>query len=103
MAATREALDAAVEPAVRAWEPRLALESGEDGLAATRELLRAGEGAFDIVLAEPRDPALRLWIEARIRAHFDAGADHVGIQALRGDGDRGPDLRLLEALAPALQ
>lgn len=42
-------------------------------------------------------------IEARIRAHFDAGADHVGIQALRGDGDRGPDLRLLEALAPALQ
>ena len=33
---------ATLEPAVRAWEPRLALESGEDGLAATRELLRAG-------------------------------------------------------------
>lgn len=33
---------AALEPAVRAWEPRLALESGEDGLTATRELLRAG-------------------------------------------------------------
>lgn len=33
---------ATLEPAVRAWEPRLALESGEDGLTATRELLRAG-------------------------------------------------------------
>lgn len=33
---------ASLEPAVRAWEPRLALESGEDGLTATRELLRAG-------------------------------------------------------------
>ena len=33
---------ATLEPAVRAWEPRMALESGEDGLTATRELLRAG-------------------------------------------------------------
>jgi len=33
---------AALEPAVRSWEPRVALESGDDGLTATRELLRAG-------------------------------------------------------------
>jgi probable F420-dependent oxidoreductase len=39
-------------------------------------------------------------IEARIQAHFDAGADHVCIQAFRPDGEPGPDLRLLEALAP---
>jgi probable F420-dependent oxidoreductase len=39
-------------------------------------------------------------ILARIRAHHDAGADHVCIQPLRADGQPGPDLRLLEALAP---
>jgi probable F420-dependent oxidoreductase len=39
-------------------------------------------------------------IEARIQAHFDAGADHVCIQAFRPDGEPGPDLALLEALAP---
>jgi probable F420-dependent oxidoreductase len=39
-------------------------------------------------------------IEARIQAHFEAGADHVCIQAFRPDGEPGPDLRLLEALAP---
>jgi release factor glutamine methyltransferase len=32
----------ALEPAVRDWEPRLALESGEDGLDATRRLLIDG-------------------------------------------------------------
>ena len=36
----------------------------------------------------------------RIRAHHDAGADHVCIQPLRPDGLPGPDLRALEALAP---
>jgi probable F420-dependent oxidoreductase len=36
----------------------------------------------------------------RIRAHHDAGADHVCIQPLRPDGQPGPDLRALEALAP---
>ena len=40
-------------------------------------------------------------IAARIRAHHDAGADHVCIQPFRPDGNPGPDLRLLEALAPA--
>jgi len=39
-------------------------------------------------------------IEARIRAHHDAGANHVCIQPLKSDGTPGPDLRLLEALAP---
>jgi probable F420-dependent oxidoreductase len=40
-------------------------------------------------------------IAARVRAHHDAGADHVCIQPLRPDGVPGPDLRILEALAPA--
>lgn len=39
-------------------------------------------------------------IRARIDAHFEAGADHVCIQALRPDGQSGPDLATLEALAP---
>jgi probable F420-dependent oxidoreductase len=39
-------------------------------------------------------------IRARIQAHWDAGADHVCIQPLRPDGEMGPDLRILEALAP---
>jgi len=40
-------------------------------------------------------------IARRIQAHHDAGADHVCIQPLRADGEPGPDLRLLEALAPS--
>jgi probable F420-dependent oxidoreductase len=40
-------------------------------------------------------------IRARIQAHWDAGADHVCIQPFRPDGQMGPDLRLLEALAPS--
>jgi probable F420-dependent oxidoreductase len=40
-------------------------------------------------------------IAERIRAHHDAGADHVCIQPFRPDGSQGPDLRILEALAPA--
>jgi probable F420-dependent oxidoreductase len=39
-------------------------------------------------------------IRARIDAHFEAGADHVCIQPLRPDGQPGPDLKLLEMLAP---
>ena len=39
-------------------------------------------------------------IAARIQAHHDAGADHVCIQPFRPDGQHGPDLRVLEALAP---
>jgi probable F420-dependent oxidoreductase len=40
-------------------------------------------------------------VTARIEAHRRAGADHVCLQAFRPDGKPGPDLRLLEALAPA--
>jgi probable F420-dependent oxidoreductase len=39
-------------------------------------------------------------IAERVKAHHDAGADHVCIQPFRPDGQPGPDLALLEALAP---
>ena len=39
-------------------------------------------------------------IADHIQAHRDAGADHVCIQPFRPDGEGGPDLRILEALAP---
>ena len=39
-------------------------------------------------------------IRRRIQAHWDAGADHVCIQPLTSDGERGPDEKLLELLAP---
>lgn len=39
-------------------------------------------------------------IRARIRAHLDAGANHVAIQPLHREGRPEPDLALLEALAP---
>jgi probable F420-dependent oxidoreductase len=39
-------------------------------------------------------------IADRIQAHYDAGANHVCIQPFRSDGEMGPDLRILEALAP---
>lgn len=40
-------------------------------------------------------------IRARIQEHWDAGATHVCIQPFRPDGELGPDLDLLERLAPA--
>ena len=40
-------------------------------------------------------------IAARVKAHLDAGANHVCIQPLRTDGKPGPDLEALEALAPS--
>jgi probable F420-dependent oxidoreductase len=39
-------------------------------------------------------------IRARIEAHWKAGADHVCIQPFRSDGERAPDAKLLEDLAP---
>jgi probable F420-dependent oxidoreductase len=42
-------------------------------------------------------------IADRIRAHHDAGADHVCIQAFRPDGQPGADERVLELFAPARQ
>ena len=43
-----------------------------------------------------RDQALR----SRIQAHWDAGADHVCIQTYTDEVARGPNLALLERLAP---
>ena len=40
-------------------------------------------------------------IADRVQAHYDAGANHVCIQPFKADGSPGPDLRILEALAPA--
>ena len=40
-------------------------------------------------------------IRRRIRAHWDAGADHVCVQPLNPAGGRAPDMRVLELLAPA--
>jgi len=40
-------------------------------------------------------------IRDRIQQHWDAGATHVCIQPFRPDGQLGPDLDLLERLAPA--
>jgi probable F420-dependent oxidoreductase len=51
----------------------------------------------DALVAWGDEAALR----ARLEAHYAAGADHVCIQPLRPDGIPGPDLRCLEALAPA--
>jgi probable F420-dependent oxidoreductase len=39
-------------------------------------------------------------IRERLAAHYAAGANHVGIQALRIDGTPGPDYNALKALAP---
>lgn len=39
-------------------------------------------------------------IAKHVQAHFDAGASHVCIQPVRSDGERGPDTRILDALAP---
>jgi hypothetical protein len=38
-------------------------------------------------------------IYQRVVEHFAAGADHVCVQALRGDGAPGPDVEMLERLA----
>jgi probable F420-dependent oxidoreductase len=51
----------------------------------------------DAIIAWGDEEAIR----RRIRAHLDAGADHVCIQPLRPDGQPGPDMRALEALSPA--
>ena len=40
---------------------------------------------------------------ARIEEHWQAGADHVCIQALRTDGEMAPDTELLALLAPNQQ
>jgi probable F420-dependent oxidoreductase len=60
----------------------------------------AGGGSdrlVDAVVAWGDDQALR----RRVRAHFDAGADHVCIQPLHPDGKPVPHREVLELLAPA--
>jgi probable F420-dependent oxidoreductase len=39
-------------------------------------------------------------IRARLQAHWDAGASQVCVQPLRADGEDGPDISVLEKLAP---
>jgi probable F420-dependent oxidoreductase len=39
-------------------------------------------------------------IRQRVDAHFKAGATHVCLQAIRVDGQPGPDMRALEVLVP---
>lgn len=51
---------------------------------------------IDAVVAWGDAPA----IHRRIQAHWDAGADHVCIQALKPDGAPGPDERALQLVAP---
>ncbi|MEZ5503269.1 MAG: TIGR03620 family F420-dependent LLM class oxidoreductase [Halioglobus sp.] len=50
----------------------------------------------DAIFAWGDEQALR----NRIQAHWDAGANHVCIQALKNEVERGPDLDLLALLAP---
>jgi len=60
------------------------------------ELADGGNDRFlDAMVAWGDKPA----IAERIRAHFDAGANHVCIQPLNPDGSLLPDLKALEALA----
>jgi probable F420-dependent oxidoreductase len=53
--------------------------------------------AIDMVVAWGDEKA----IAARIKAHHDAGANHVCIQPIHPDGTATPDWRVLEAFAPA--
>ena len=61
------------------------------------ELENGGSDRFvDAMVAWGDDDA----IQARIQAHFDAGASHVCIQPLHPVGERRPDLDALAAFAP---
>jgi len=55
------------------------------------------DALVDAIFAWGDEQALR----DRIQAHWDAGANHVCIQAFKNAEERGPDLALLELLAPA--
>lgn len=63
---------------------------------SVEEIDAASDRLVDAVVAWGDVSAL----EARVRAHFDAGADQVCIQALRTDDAAGPDERILEHFAP---
>jgi probable F420-dependent oxidoreductase len=70
-------------------------------------LLRLGFTLDDVEAKSDRlVDALVAWggddvIGRRLDEHFAAGADHVCVQALRGDGAPGPDDHLLERLSPS--
>jgi probable F420-dependent oxidoreductase len=64
-----------------------------------------GDADFENNVSDRLVDAIVAWgderaIAARVKEHFDAGADHVCIQPLRSDGKPVPDERILEALAP---
>jgi len=61
----------ALDPAVRDWEPRLALESGEDGLEVTRRLLREGRA-----IVKPGG-----WIALEVDCHRAAEVAALAAQA----------------------
>jgi probable F420-dependent oxidoreductase len=62
------------------------------------ELAGGGSDRFiDAIVAWGDETAIR----RRIEEHWDAGADHVCIQPLSGEGSRAADERILELLAPA--
>jgi alkanesulfonate monooxygenase SsuD/methylene tetrahydromethanopterin reductase-like flavin-dependent oxidoreductase (luciferase family) len=80
----------------------------ETDASRAREIARASMKTYDLADggSDRLVDAIVAWgderaIAERIQAHRDAGADHVCIQPLRADGAPGPDLRILEALAPA--
>jgi probable F420-dependent oxidoreductase len=61
------------------------------------DLANGGSGRLlDALVACGDEKAIR----TRIQAHWDAGADHVCIQAVNPDGSFGPDETLLQRLAP---
>ncbi len=73
-----------------------------------RSLKRLGYGDNDLAAggSDRLIDALVAWgdektIERRIQAHRDAGASHVCIQPINPDGSLLPDIRVVEAMAPA--
>ena len=70
------------------------LELGYD--ADDWEEFQASDRLVDALVAWGTEDRVR----ERIQAHWDAGADHVCIQAFRPDGKPGPDLDALATLAP---
>lgn len=73
----------------------------------TNNLKRLGFGAKDFAGggSDRLVDAMVAWgdetaIRARLQQHWDAGADHVCVQTLHPSGQRLPDRRLLELLAP---
>jgi probable F420-dependent oxidoreductase len=91
--AAREAARRALQvihglPSYRACWMRLGFTENEIDTLADRFV--------DAVVAHGDEEQIR----AHVRAHYDAGADHVCIQPLDPAGSPGPDLRALELLNP---